>query len=161
MASPTRWTWVWAVLGVDDEQGSLACCSLWGCKESDMTEQLNDKNDDTTGFPGGLDSKESACNTGDPGSSPGLGRSPGEGNSNHSNILAWRIPWTEESGRLQFIKLQRVRHDWVTNTFTFHKPIQISKQIDDREGTSISYRRISINKCGRNQGRWKSSMDNQ
>ena len=32
-------------------------------------------------FPGSLDSKESACNVGDPGSTPGLGRSPGEGNS--------------------------------------------------------------------------------
>ena len=31
------------------------------------------------GFPGGSDSKESACNAGDPGSIPGLGRSPGEG----------------------------------------------------------------------------------
>ena len=28
-------------LGGDDGQGSLACCSLWGCKESDMTERLN------------------------------------------------------------------------------------------------------------------------
>ena len=28
-------------LGVGDGQGSLACCSLWGCKESDMTEWLN------------------------------------------------------------------------------------------------------------------------
>ena len=28
-------------LGVGDGQGSLACCSLWGHKESDMTEQLN------------------------------------------------------------------------------------------------------------------------
>ena len=28
-------------LGVGDGQGSLACCSSWGCKESDMTEQLN------------------------------------------------------------------------------------------------------------------------
>ena len=28
-------------LGVGDGQGSLACCSPWGCKESDMTEQLN------------------------------------------------------------------------------------------------------------------------
>ena len=27
--------------GVGDEQGGLACCSPWGCKESDMTEQLN------------------------------------------------------------------------------------------------------------------------
>ena len=32
------------------------------------------------GFPGGSDSKESACNAGDLGSIPGLGRSPGEGN---------------------------------------------------------------------------------
>ena len=31
-------------------------------------------------FPGGSDGKESACNAGDPGSVPGLGRSPGEGN---------------------------------------------------------------------------------
>jgi len=28
-------------LGIDDGQGSLACCSPWGCTESDMTEQLN------------------------------------------------------------------------------------------------------------------------
>ena len=27
--------------GVGDGQGSLVCCSPWGCKESDMTEQLN------------------------------------------------------------------------------------------------------------------------
>ena len=32
------------------------------------------------GFPGGSDSKESACNSGDPGSNLGLGRSPGKGN---------------------------------------------------------------------------------
>ena len=32
------------------------------------------------GFPGGSDNKESACNMGDLGSIPGLGRSPGEGN---------------------------------------------------------------------------------
>ena len=36
----------------------------------------------TVGFPGGLDGKESACNVGDRGSIPGLGRSPGEGNDN-------------------------------------------------------------------------------
>ena len=33
-------------------------------------------------LPGGSDSKESACDTGDPGWIPGLGRSPGEGNGN-------------------------------------------------------------------------------
>ena len=36
----------------------------------------------TKGFPGGSDGKESACNVGDLGSIPGLGRSPGEGNGN-------------------------------------------------------------------------------
>ena len=41
MASPTQWTWVWWTLGVGDEQGGLVCCSSWGRKESDMTEQLN------------------------------------------------------------------------------------------------------------------------
>ena len=30
----------------------------------------------------------------------------------HSSILAWRIPWTEESGKLQSMGLQRVGHDW-------------------------------------------------
>jgi len=34
----------------------------------------------------------------------------------HFSILAWRIPWTEESGKLQFSGLQRVEHDWTTNT---------------------------------------------
>ena len=29
----------------------------------------------------------------------------------HSSILAWIIPWTEEPGRLQFVGLQRVRHN--------------------------------------------------
>ena len=53
------------------------------------------------GFPDGSDGKESACNAGDPSSIPGLGRSPGgEGMATHSSILAWRIPWTVEPGRL-------------------------------------------------------------
>ena len=30
----------------------------------------------------------------------------------HSSILAWRTPWTEESGGLQSIELQRIEHDW-------------------------------------------------
>ena len=95
------------------------------------------------GFPGGSDGKESACNAGDPGSIPGLEKSPGgehgnplqyswasllaqmvrnlpamqetwvqslgwedpleKGMATHSNVLVWRIPWTEEPGRLQFV----------------------------------------------------------
>ena len=41
---------------------------------------------------------------------PGKGRSPG-GVHDNSNILAWRIPWTEEPSKLQFIGSYRVRHD--------------------------------------------------
>ena len=49
------------------------------------------------------DGKESACNVGDQSSIPGLGRSPGEGNGNHSSILAWRIPWMEEPDGLWLV----------------------------------------------------------
>ena len=108
-------------------------------------------------FPGGSDGKESVCSVGDPGSIPGLGRFPGEGNgyplhsswlenpknrgawwvtvhrvaknwtwlsnwhytTTHSSTLAWRIPWTEDPGGLQIMRSKRVRHDWVTNTFTY------------------------------------------
>ena len=58
------------------------------------------------GFPGGSDSRESACNARDPGSTPGSGRSPGEGNSVLSSTLARRIPWTEEPGGLQSVASQ-------------------------------------------------------
>ena len=34
-----------------------------------------------------------------------------EGMTIHSSILAWRIPWTEEPGGLQYIGSERVRHD--------------------------------------------------
>ena len=42
-----------------------------------------------------------------------------KGMATHSSILAWRIPWIEEPGRLQFMGSQRVRYNWATNTFTF------------------------------------------
>ena len=35
----------------------------------------------------------------------------------HSSVLAWRIPGTGEPGGLQSMVLQRVRHDWATNTY--------------------------------------------
>ena len=39
-----------------------------------------------------------------------------KGMSIHSSILVWKIPWTEEPDRLQFMGSQRVKHSWVTNT---------------------------------------------
>ena len=53
------------------------------------------------GFPGGSDGKESACNAGDMGSIPGLGRSPGGGHDNElplpASILVWRTPMNREA----------------------------------------------------------------
>ena len=69
---------------------------------------------DGVGFLDDLACKESACNAGDTGDVcliPGSGRSSGGGNGNpfpHSHL---KIPWTEESGRLQSMESQRVRQD--------------------------------------------------
>ena len=68
-------------------------------------------------FPGGTSGKKkqnlpaSAGDVKDVGSIPGPGRSSEGGHGNHSSILAWKIPWTEEPGELQSIGSQRVGHD--------------------------------------------------
>ena len=66
-------------LGDGEGQGSPACCSPWGHKESDMTERLNNNKLE----------KEMAT---------------------YSSILAWEIPWTEETGGLPSMGSNRVRH---------------------------------------------------
>ena len=58
-----------------------------------------------------LNGKDFACNGGDVrdlGLIPGLGKSPGGGTATHFSIVAWRIPWREESGGLQSMGSQRV-----------------------------------------------------
>ena len=47
------------------------------------------------------------CHAGDPGSTPGWGRSPQEGNGNHSSPHAWRIPLTEDPGGLQSMGVKK------------------------------------------------------
>ena len=69
------------------------------------------------GFRGGSDSKESACNAGDQVWSLGWDDALEKGMV--SSILAWRIPWTEEPGRLQSLGSQRVGYNWASNAFTF------------------------------------------
>ena len=49
--------------------------------------------------------------------SPGWEDPLEEGMETHFSILAWRIPWTEEPGRLQSMGSQRVKHNGATNTF--------------------------------------------
>ena len=63
------------------------------------------------GFAGGSAAKQSVCNAGDLGSIPGWEDLLEKGTVTHSSILAWRMPWTEEPGRLQSMRLQRVRHN--------------------------------------------------
>ena len=63
------------------------------------------------GFPG----KESTCNAETQETRvQSLGREDPleDGMATHSSMLAWRIPWTEEPGRLQSIASQRVEHGW-------------------------------------------------
>ena len=44
-----------------------------------------------------------------------------KGMATHSSILAWRIPWTKESGGLQSMGLQRVGHAWITKHTCAHR----------------------------------------
>ena len=62
-------------------------------------------------FPGGSDGKASAYNVGDLDSIPGSGRFLEKEMATHFSSLAWKIPWTEEPGRLQSMEPQRVRHN--------------------------------------------------
>ena len=79
------------------------------------------------GFPGSSVVKNPLANTGeagDVGLIPGSGRSLEKGMATHSSILGWKIPQREEPGGLQFMGLQRVQHDWVTEcTHTCTHPL--------------------------------------
>ena len=66
------------------------------------------------GFPGGSAVKNPPASAGDIGVIPGLERSPGKGNGNPLNILAWKIPWTEESGGLQSMGSQSIGQNLAT-----------------------------------------------
>ena len=44
----------------------------------------------------------------------------------HCSVLAWKIPWTEEPGRLQSMGLQRFGHDWTTSLWS---PIEVSSTV--------------------------------
>ena len=66
-------------------------------------------------FPGDSDGKASAYNAGDPGSIPGLGRSPGEGNGNPLQYSCLENPMDGGACRVQSMGSQRVGHNWATS----------------------------------------------
>ena len=84
-----------------------------------------------------------ACNRRDPVLSLGLEDPLDNGMATHSSILAWKIPWTEEPGRLQSMGLQRVEHNWVTNIFSFTSTLYIPSNLLHAHQVSV---RVGIQK---------------
>ena len=76
----------------------------------------------TRGFPGGPDGEESACSAGDPGSTPGSGRSPGVGNDNPLQYSCLGNPMDRIPRRATVHKVAKSQHDRVTKTFSFQIP---------------------------------------
>ena len=66
-----------------------------------------------SGFPGGSDGQESALTAVQEARVQSLAQEDllDKEMATHSSILAWKIPWTEEPGRLQSMRPERVRHD--------------------------------------------------
>ena len=75
---------------------------------------------------GGPDGKESACKGETLVHSLSWEDPLDKGMATHSSILAWRIPRTEEPGKLQSFGSQRAGHNWVTNTNDIILYIQLS-----------------------------------
>ena len=123
MASPTQWTWVWVGSRSWWWTGKPDVLQSMGCKELDMTEQLNwtpisCKSGPITETPYPF-LYLASYTAADPGSILGQEDLLENKMATHSSILAWKIPWTEEPGRLQSMGSQRVGHDWVTSLSLF------------------------------------------
>ena len=71
------------------------------------------------GFPDGSDSKASACNAGDPGSSLGWEDLLEKEMAADSSILAWKIPWTAEPDRVRSTGVAKSQTRLSDFTFTF------------------------------------------
>ena len=74
----------------------------------------------------------------------------------HSSVLAWRIPWTEEPGKLQSMGSQRIRHEWATKHTTPHTHLLESYVIDELLiRKCFWYICTMANENGSNMWRWK------
>ena len=117
---------VWKICGIN-------CSSLlWCCNSTvDLTINCLEKNYQKTqssslllGFTGGSDSKESACNVGDPGSILGQEDPLEKKMLTHSSILAWIFPGTEEPGGLQSTGPQS--RTWLSDSHTHTHTLLVS-----------------------------------
>ena len=118
MASLTRWTWVWVNSGSWWWTGRPGM--LWFMESQSQTglsywTELNWKF-----FLASLVAQRVKHLPGNEeylGSVPGSGRSLEMEMAMHSSTLAWKMPWTDEPGRLQSMGSQRVLHDWATSLY--------------------------------------------
>ena len=92
-------------------QRRLEDCSPWACKGSNTTEQLSLH---FLSLPVGSDGKEYACNAGDPGAIPGLGRSPGEGDGYPLQYSCMENSMDRETWQATIHGVARVGHNLVT-----------------------------------------------
>ena len=81
--------------------------------------------DGGVGFPGNAVVQNSPASAGDAGSIPGLGRTPGEGNSNSLPSPSLGIPWTEEPGGVRSTGSQRVRHGSASAQAHMHMALRV------------------------------------
>ena len=116
-------------------------------------------------FPGGSDNKEPACNSGDPGSIPELGRSPGEGNGNPLQYSCLENP-TDRANWQAIVHGVLKNHIWATNTFTLFRYYKQPRNDLNYTGglytlyaNTFSLRDLSI--CGFRYTQWRGQSSNQ
>ena len=125
MASPTQWTWVWVNSGSWWWTGRPGVLQSMGSQRvgHDWVTELNWTEWSHASLVAQMVKNQSAMQETWVWSL-GWEDDLEKGMTTHSNILAWRIPWTsEEPGRRQSMGSQRVRHDWTTNTHTLSAPM--------------------------------------
>ena len=92
-------------------------------------------------LPGGSAGREYTYNSGDPGSIPGSGRSPGEGSSNPLQYSCLENPMDGEDWRLRSKRSQRVAHNWATNSQNI---IPLEKKVNEQ---MLPYQTKLTNEC--------------
>ena len=111
------------------------------------------------GRPCGSECIELACITGDPGSIPWVGKIPWKRKWQPTPVfLPGESPWTEEPGGLQFMGLQRVRHNWATWLFFTFWRIKIPHALGPKNQNvkqKQCYKKNSINPYKKNKNKAK------
>ena len=131
MASPTQWIWVLSKLREMVKDREVWHAAVHGVARSQTWLSSWTTNTHThtyiyIGFPGGSEGR--VCLQWVPSLVQEDPLVREEGMATYSSILEWRISWTEEHGRQQSMGLQRVRHDWATNTHTHTHTRQFEEQ---------------------------------